>query len=292
MHKISDILTAHIMSAMFLKPSGASRPNRKTVMEKSLKDMGFSVDDYLKWETEYFTLKSGNIEIPVEYHPIKNHKGIAIMSHGFGQNRYILIPQAEILRKEGYSVIMYDQRHFGDSKAPVCSFGYYESDDLIALVNWAKNKAGQDTRIVVLGVSMGAMSLMTALGKTNMIDAAIEDCGPARMTEIYEPFFKAVLKKENPALESVYTKKAAKYGIDVSKILPIEGVRESDKPLLVIQSDADSLVSVETAKEILAASQNKKSDIKVFPKVEHALSITYFEEYSQVVHEFLAKVFE
>ncbi len=292
MSRIADFLLANLMAEMFFKPSLFNQPSKKTVIEKSLKNMGFSIDAYLGWETEHFTVKSGDVEIPAEYHPLENHKGIAIMSHGYGQNRYILIPQAEILRKEGYSIIMYDQRHFGASKAPCCSFGLNESDDLIALINWAKNRSGENTRIIVLGVSMGAMTLMTALGKTDKIDAAIADCGPARMTEIYDPFYKAILKRSNPVLEEVSAKKAARLGIDVSKITPIDGVKKSDKPILVIQSEGDSLVTVSTAKEILASSRSKLSDIRIFPDVEHALSITFFDEYSSAIHHFLEKVFQ
>ncbi len=291
MKKIIDVVSAELMAEMFLRPSLFTRPNRKTVMTKSLKDMGFSADEYRKWETEPFTVRSGDIEIPAEYHPVRDHKGIAVMCHGFGQNRYIMIPQAEILRKEGYSVIMYDQRHFGVSKAPYCSFGFHESDDLIALIDWAKNKAGNDTRIVVLGVSMGAMTLMSALGKTGLIDAGIADCGPAKIDDIYEPFMKAVLKKPNPYIRGKYIRKAAKAGFDATLVRPIDGVRNSDTPLLVIQSEGDSLVSVETAKEIRSASRNVHSDIRIFPDVEHALSITFFEEYSAAVRDFLIDVF-
>ncbi len=291
MSRLLDKLTASVVSGMYLKPAFFNRPSKKTVVSKTLKEMGFSADDYLTWETEHFTVSSGDVEIPAEYHPVPNHKGIAIMAHGYGQNRYVMIPHAEILRKEGYSIIMFDQRHFGVSKAPYCSFGYHEADDLIELIKWAKKKSGEDTRIVVLGVSMGAMTLMTALGRSDLIDAAIEDCGPARMSEVCDKFYQVLFKKTNPFLFEAFRKKAAKYGMDASGHLPIEGVRKSEKPLLVIISDRDSLISVDTSKEILSASRNPLSKIRIFPDVEHGLSITFFDEYSAEVHAFLKSVF-
>ena len=244
-------------------------------------------------EKEDFDLKNGDIVIPASYYPLPNAKGVVILAHGYGQNRYVLIPQAEIFREFGYSIIMFDQRHFGVSKAPNGTFSVREASDLIALVNWAKQKCGDDTRILTLGVSMGAMTVMNAISQTKLIDAAIEDCGPARLKIIFETFFKVMMGEDNPYFEDAVRKQAKKYGLTVEGTCPIESVRKSDVPLLVIHSEGDRTVPVSCASEILEASKNPKSRMQLFDKkYDHAFSVNERGLYKATLETFLNDVFE
>ena len=291
--KFMQKMTANIMAYMMYKPFGPVRPSKKTVMDRTMKDTGFDLAGFNSWEKEDFDLKNEDIVIPASYYPIPNAKGVVILAHGYGQNRYVLIPQAEIFRELGYSVIMFDQRHFGASKASNGTFSVREASDLIALVNWAKQKCGNDTGIVTLGVSMGAMTVMNAISQTKLIDAAIEDCGPSRLEIIFETFFKVMMGEVNPYFEDAVKKQAKKYGITVEETCPIESVRKSDVPLLVIHSEGDRTVPVSCAPEILAASKNHKSRMQLFDKkYDHAFSVNERGLYKSALETFLNDVFE
>ncbi len=291
--KFMQKMTANIMAYMMYKPFGPVRPSKKTVMDRTMKDTGFDLAGFNSWEKEDFDLKNEDIVIPASYYPIPSAKGVAILAHGYGQNRYVLIPQAEIFRELGYSVIMFDQRHFGASKAPNGTFSVREASDLIALVNWAKQRCGNDTKIVALGVSMGAMTVMNAISQTKLIDAAIEDCGPSRLEIIFETFFKVMMGEVNPYFESAVKKQAKKHGITVEETCPIESVRKSDVPLLVIHSEGDRTVPVSCAPEILAASKNHKSHMQLFDKkYDHAFSVNERGLYKSTLDTFLNDVFE
>lgn len=286
-------VTANMMAYMMYKPFGPVRPSKKTVIDRTMKDIGFDLDGFNSWEKEDFDLPNGDIVIPASYYPIPNAKGVAILAHGYGQNRYALIPQAEIFREIGYSIILFDQRHFGVSKAPNSTFGVREATDLIALANWARQKLGKDTRIAALGVSMGAMSVMNAISRTDLIHAAIEDCGPSGLEVIFDTFFKVVFGEDNPCFEAAVRKQAKKYGLSVEGTSPVESVRKSKIPLLVIHSEGDRTVPVRCATEILAASKNSKSRMQLFDKkYDHAFSINERELYKSAVGTFLSDVFE
>ena len=203
----------------------------------------------------------------------------------------MLTPQARLFRELGYSTIMFDQRHFGESKAPCSTFGIKEADDLIALVKYAKDRFGSDVRIVVLGVSMGAMSVMHAIGKCGLIDAAIQDCGPERLDLILEPFYAALSKEPNPYFRSAVSKISARLGAPLEENNPIEGVRKSNVPLLSLQGEADSLVRPQHAIDITEAARNPLSRLRLFPGREHAYSIQDYEEYKEAIDRFLNDVF-
>lgn len=284
-------LTAKLLADMLYKPFGPVRPSKKAVMERTMKDVGFDQDGFLKWEKEEFNLQNDGIAIPASYFPVPNAKGVAVLAHGYGQNRYVLIPQAEIFRELGYSVIMFDQRHFGESKAPNGTFSMKEADDLVALVKWAKNKCGSETRIITLGVSMGAMTVMNAISRTDQIDAAIEDCGPARLSEIGDSFFEVAFGFKNPYFPDAAKRATEKYGMSLDQISPIESVKKSDIPLLVIHSEGDRTVSVKSAYAIAEASKNPLSRKKIFGAYDHAFSIVERDTYKTAVSDFLNDVF-
>ncbi len=286
-------ILAKVIAKVMYEPSGSNRPSRKTVFERESRTENMDLEKlYSAFPIERFTLKAfDGVEIPAEYHEVENARGIAILAHGFGQNRYVLTPQAIIFHDLGYSTIMFDQRHFGESKAPCSTFGLREADDLITLVRYARNRFGKDVRIVVLGVSMGAMSVMHAIGKCNEIDAAIQDCGPESMEMILDPFVAALSMDPNPYLRQEVSKRSAHFNAPMEENNPIEGVRKSNIPLLTISGEADSLVSVQHAHDIMAAARNPLSRMKLFPGREHAYSIQDYEGYRQTVREFLDDVF-
>ncbi len=284
---------ARMIANMMYKPSGFVHPSRRTVMTRESKSQGVDLEAvYSGFETEAFTLANDGIEIPAEYHPVPDARGVAILAHGFGQNRYVLTPQAKLFHDLGYSTVMFDQRHFGVSKAPCCTFSVKEADDLIALIHWIKVRCGADTRIVVLGVSMGAMTVMHAMARTDKINAAIEDCGPATMERILEPFTQTISKEPNPYLRGIIRETSAKYGAPMEENRPIDDVARSKIPLLVIHGEADSLVSVQHAKDILAVAKNPLSRMRTFPGREHAYSIQDYETYGQCLKDFLNDVFD
>ncbi len=284
-------IMANITADMLYRPFGPVRPSQKTVMERTMKDVGFDQDEFLKWEREDFSLQNEGITIPASYFPVPDAKGVAVLAHGYGQNRYVLIPQAEIFRELGYSVILFDQRHFGESKAPNGTFSVKEADDLIALVRWAKEKCGSETRIITLGVSMGAMTVMNAISRTDMINAAVEDCGPANLSEIYEDFYKVAFGTTNPYFPDAAKRAAVKHGSPIEETNPLESVKHSNVPLLVIHSEGDRTVNVKAAYEIAEASPHPLSRKKIFGAYDHAFSIVERDTYKTAVSDFLNDVF-
>ena len=283
---------ARLLWEAIYKPFGPIRPSRKTVMEGESRTQGMDLEAvYAAFQTETFSVENDGIVIPAEYHPVPDAKGIAILAHGYGKNRYVLTPQAKLFHDLGYSTIMFDQRHFGISKAPNSTFSVKEAGDLLALVRWARDRFGEQTRIVVLGVSMGAMTVMHAIGQSTDIDAAVEDCGPADMERIIEPLSQGLNLGGNPYLKEAASRVSRRYGVPMEKNRPVDDVVKSDTPLLIIHGEADSLVSVQHARDILAAARNPLSRMKLFPGREHAYSIQDYDLYGACLKEFLADVF-
>lgn len=247
-------------------------------------------DAYEKWETEHFLCENGGIQIPAVFHPIPDARGCAILAHGFGQNRYAMVPYAELFRKLGFSTVLFDQRKFGESSAPYGTFGLKEATDVKALVKWVKQRCGKDTKIVLHGVSMGAVSVMNALKYTDDIDYVVEDCGYMRITQGLPFVYRSMVHIPNPFVMPVARMNAKRLGFDLMENNPIEAVRNSDVPVCVVHGDQDKAVPVECAEELRTALKNPKSRVVIYEGRDHAYSICDKEEYEEMLRDFLEEV--
>jgi hypothetical protein len=284
-----------LFSLLILKAPKRFRPTYDEIRQQKVKEIGndkavFAGIDWKEfdtWETEPFTLQSGNITIRAELYPVQEHKGVVICAHGFGQNKLQMAPHAALYRELGFSTVLYDQRHWGESSAPFCSFGYYEADDLACLARWAKNRYGERTPVIVTGVSMGGATVMNALSRTDCIDYAIDDCGFAHVRSGSYYVYMGMVHLPNPFVVPFLLHDAHNLGIPMELNNPADSVAQADTPLLVIHGDADRAVSVQDAYEIGKAAGNSKSRVEIFPGIDHGYCLSQREKYKTVVTDFL-----
>ena len=201
-------------------------------------------------------------------------------------NQKLQFPAILANRSDVSTPVFLDVRGKGvDDKS--CNISHAVTQHIILI----RKRCGADTRIVVLGVSMGAMAVMHAIGQSDEIDAAVEDCGPTDMERILEPFSMSISKEPNPYLRAIVSEISAKFGAPMEENRPVDGVARSNTPLLILQGEADSLVSVQHAKDIMEVTRNPLSRMKTFRGREHAYSIQDYDIYGQCLKEFLNDIF-
>ncbi len=285
---VSFIMVRLVGKIIFATPTKFV-PTKEKVYEEVKSLFGYNMEYYETWIKEEFTIKNEEHIIHAEYHPIENPKGVAIIAHGFGQNRYVMVPQAEILRRLGFSTILFDQRAFGMSIGEQGTFGEKEGADVAKLIDWAREKFGENTRIVLCGASMGAMAVLNSQKYTREVDAIIEDSSPDCVANIIKPFYKTISPLPNPFLGNV-VKQGMKRGVDLTQNNPVEIAAKINVPVLVMHGDADRVVPVEMGKHIYSVLKNPKSYMEIFKGKDHTLEIIEFDRYYQVVKKFIESV--
>ena len=129
------------------------------------------------WHREDFSLDVNGITIRGEIiknnHPIGNKA--VIIAHGHTANRYADLKYADLFYREGFHVVIYDERHFGDSGGDICTLGQEEAKDLRDIFLFTKEKFGEDCRIGLHGESMGAATSLLVL-KYVRPDFVVADC--------------------------------------------------------------------------------------------------------------------
>lgn len=296
---MTALAAAKFFSVLILRTPKGFRPSYDDIRSQKVKEIandkavyaGIDWKEFDLWERKPFPVQNGDVAIHAELFPVPDQKGVVICAHGFGQNKLQEAPHAALFRELGYSAVLYDQRHWGESTAPFCSFGYFEADDLAAVAAKVKETFGQDIPVIATGVSMGGVTVMNAMGRTDRLDAVIDDCGFARFREGSYFVYKSLMHLPNPFVVPVLLHAAHRLGIPMEKNNPVDAVAESDTPILIVHGDADKAVSVQDAYDIAKVTKNPKSRLEIFPGIDHGYCLSQREKYKKAVTDFLEEVF-
>ena len=141
----------------------------QTVLALPYEDVWIRSDDGLRLHGKYYAGRPG---APVQ-----------IMMHGYksGAERDFC-GGAQIAVQGGCHVLLVDQRAHGKSEGRCLTFGIRERYDCRAWVNYAVGRFGEDTKILLYGVSMGAATVLMAggLNLPRNVVGIVADWGTAR----------------------------------------------------------------------------------------------------------------
>ena len=93
--------------------------------------------------------------------PVRNSRGAILLLPGIRANRLSMLDRARFLHRAGYSVLLIDFQATGETKGDRITFGWKESHDAIAAVNFIRN-AEPASRIAVIGSSLGGVATLLA----------------------------------------------------------------------------------------------------------------------------------
>jgi pimeloyl-ACP methyl ester carboxylesterase len=94
---------------------------------------------------------------------IKGEKdaGAIILMHGVRASRLSMVDRARFLSRAGFTVLLFDFQAHGESSGDHITFGYLESKDAQAAIEFLRANAPGE-RIGVIGVSMGGAAMLLA----------------------------------------------------------------------------------------------------------------------------------
>lgn len=89
------------------------------------------------------------------------NRGVVILQHGVRSDKSSLVEHARFLSQAGYAVLMFDFQAHGESPGNVITFGFLESKDSQAAVEFVKSKF-PGKPVGVIGISLGAAAAALA----------------------------------------------------------------------------------------------------------------------------------
>jgi pimeloyl-ACP methyl ester carboxylesterase len=275
------------LTAWSLIHSGTRPPDRQ------LKD---SPAEYqVQYEDVVFDARD-NVMLSGWFIPPTGKKAIIICSHGLFRNRIEVLPRAMSLAKAGYGALLYDSRSHGTSDKAVVSLGYYEKNDVLGAIHYIRRRyqdAMEQPKIILMGVSLGAVAILEAAAETKDYSALILDSPFSSLRDTVVAHSWLFLKMPRylfPPLFLFWFQQLAKFDpdrVDSHKAM----LRIQPVPLLIITSEGDFRIGPGVARALYAEARSPEKKLEIFGKeVTHgAAARIHFKAYSNLILSFLDK---
>lgn len=253
------------------------------------------ISDYEKEKKESVRVTShDSLSLYASYieSPIKTDK-LIIAFHGYRSSAAAeFSPVYRALLDAGYSLLMVDQRSHGRSEGKYIGFGALERYDVRTFCDYAQKRFGNDVKIYLYGISMGAatVTMASSLGLSPNVRAIVADCGFTSPFDI----IKNTLRYKNKILPyptiffmNFFARVLA--GYDFKSVSSPCEIAKSKLPLLIIHGQKDRYVPTAMSQVIYNARPNS-TELVLFEEASHARShLAYTEKYISALIQFLER---
>ncbi|MCT3602449.1 alpha/beta hydrolase [Lactobacillus acidophilus] len=239
-------------------------------------------------------LNTNNLTLCAQYLDHHSNKTV-ILLHGFMSDSDSMGGFAKMFYDFGYNVLLPDARAQGKSEGQYIGYGWVEKEDIAKWINEIIQKNGADSKIVIMGQSMGGATTMMVSGMKlpKQVKAFIEDCGYSNVKEEIKyqagNLFSIPKIIQTPLIETVSGINKLKNGFFLGKASSANQLSKNNRPFLFIHGGKDHFVPTKMAYENYQASNGPK-EIWIAPLAGHALSYPMYKtEYRKQIKAFLDK---
>lgn len=257
----------------------ASKELIRRLRELPFEEVQIRSDDGLKLRGKYYHMADG---APLE-----------ILFHGYhGMAERDFCGGFWLAREAGHNILLIDERAHGKSEGNVITFGVKERYDCRAWVRYALERFGTEVRIVLVGVSMGAATVLMAsdLDLPENVKGIIADCGYSSPKAIVR---KVARDKKLPVRALYPLARLGAWlagGFDLEESSAVESLRNCRIPVLFIHGEDDRFVPCEMSRENYEACASEKTLFTV-PGAGHTLCyMVDTEGYKRTVRGFLKQI--
>lgn len=254
-------------------------------------------DQLIAWMDMADTLPHTDVEITSfdglrlrgKYYEYEKGAVTEILFHGYrGNARRDMSGGIERCFSLGRNALIVDQRASGHSEGSVITFGINEHRDCMSWIKFAANFLGEDSKIIISGVSMGAGTVMIAAGEKlpKNVVAALADCGYTTARDIIK---KVIREMHLPAdLLFPFVKLGGlifgRFNIDEKS--PKEALSHATIPVILIHGDVDGFVPCDMSRELYSICTSQKK-LTIIEGADHGLAFPHNKEkYLEAVAQF------
>lgn len=193
----------------------------------------------------------------------------------------------DIFYKNGFNILIVNQRRHGKSEGKYSTYGFYEKYDVNMWIEYLKSRFGNDIILGLHGESMGAGTVMETIPLNDSIKFVIEDCGYSnfheligfQITHAYKN--RLVRKILSPSLifANFFMKTKAKFSM--KKIVPIDIVSSTSLPMMFIHGKEDYFVPWYMAVDLYKAKTKGYKELYLVEGAKHAEAL----EVNKILYE-------
>ena len=214
-----------------------------------------------------------------------------ILAHGYSSQGTFMGSYAKLYYEQfGYNVLMPDGRGHGNSEGAYTGFGWIDRLDYLKWIDFVISMHGQDSQLVLHGVSMGGATVLMTSGENipKNVKAIVSDCAYTSVKEELQYQFQQMYRIPGYAIlntTSIITKLKAGYFFGEASAL--NQVKKSKTPILFIHGSADDFVPSYMV-NILYKACNSEKDLLMIANAGHGAAYsTDPDRYTNEVNKFI-----
>ena len=203
---------------------------------------------------------SDGLDLAAWYIPSQNGAAV-IAQHGYLSDRSGMLPEADMLVRHGYGVIMVDLRAHGNSDGDLITFGKKEVLDVEAAYEYLLTRPEVDPdRIGALGSSMGASIVLLHTAQNPEIKAVVADSAFSSMRDTVETsiaFFTGL--PPFPFAPMIVFFAERKTGFSIDDVAAVDHIGAiSPRPVFLMQGGTDTVISTDSGQRLYDAAGEPK----------------------------------
>jgi uncharacterized protein len=226
------------------------------------------------------------------YIPVEGSKKTVIIAHGITVTLYNSVKYLNLFRKRGFNVFLYEHRNHGRSGKNNTTYGYYEKDDLKAVVDIAMQKSGSGSFIGTMGESLGAAIALQHCAIDPRVSFVVADCSYSDLTDLLK--YHVRLDYHLPPFPFLYIADFFCWlltGITFTKVSPIRDIVAVETPIFWIHGQDDTYIPPRMSIEMYQAKKKGIKKLYLAPQAGHADAFWNNQvEYDHQVGDFLTEI--
>jgi dipeptidyl aminopeptidase/acylaminoacyl peptidase len=247
----------------------------------------------LPFEPVTFTSADG-LRLAGWYVPPRNG-AVIILCHGLRCNRVDMLSQAALLAEHGYGSLLFDFRAHGESEGEMLTYGYGETDDVLAAVDYLLSRPEVDRqRIGILGGSLGAATAIRAAARSTHLKAVVaESAFTSLEDEIASNFRQFSGLPAFPFAPLTVAFAQWQTGLRISEVRPIDDIPSiAPRPVFIIHGTDDDTIPVEHGLGLYQAAGEPK-ELWVVDGLGHASAVDLLpDEYKERIIGFFDRALD
>ncbi|WP_283697165.1 alpha/beta hydrolase [Clostridium perfringens] len=193
----------------------------------------------------------------------------------------------DIFYRNGFNVLIVNQRRHGKSEGKYSTYGFYEKYDVNMWIEYLKSRFGNDIILGLHGESMGAGTVMETIPLNDYIKFVIEDCGYSnfheligfQITHAYKNRLVRKILRPSLIFANFFMKTKAKFSM--KKIVPIDIVSSTSLPMMFIHGKEDYFVPWYMAVDLYKAKTKGYKELYLVEGAKHAEAL----EVNKILYE-------
>ena len=255
----------------------------------------YLISDILDTPHEVVAIKSfDGLNLSAKYYHHADGAPLDILFHGYrSASCRDCCGVFRISKDQGHNVLLVDQRAHGKSGGRIITFGIRERHDCVSWINYAIERFGKKQKIMLIGLSMGAATVLMAAG-LELPHNVVGIISDSTYTSPRDIVLKVSRDRKYPEiLVAPLVKAAAKIfgNFDLDETTAVEAVKYCKKPVLFLHGEDDFFVPCRMTRKVFAACASEKHLVAFHNNGHCANYVFNTERYVNEINKFSKEMF-